>query len=216
MVGYKILRGLGRLVADVPHLRLERASLDAIVDAHLRKAYTLLHWLLVLEDGAQRDATRRSAGHELLVDLLRQKRSFAIERLFRILGLRDASADFEQLYDGMHSDDPLTRGTSQELLEQLVPGGWRGALRGLTDELPDAERLSAGRGFYDPAAFDDDALIGTLIAHPDEAIAALAAHLAAQRHLAVLAPPSDAPPLPLATTAPAWAATTPAAALERP
>ncbi len=177
LIGYKILRGLGRLVADVPGLRLDRASLDAIAEAQLRKCFALLHWRVVL-DGAPTGAARPPA-RELLIELLRQKLVFAVERLFRVLGLRDPRTDFEQLYLGVHSGDPMTRGTSHELLEQVVPTPWRAALHALTDDLPDAERLRAGRAFYEPSDLDETTLITRLAAHSDAALAALAGHLAA-------------------------------------
>ncbi|MDX2171213.1 MAG: hypothetical protein SF182_29360, partial [Deltaproteobacteria bacterium] len=171
MVRYKILRGLGRLLADDPALRLDRATLDAIVVSHLEKAFTLLHWIALLEA----DDAPRGAARDLLVELLRQKLGFAVERLFRVLGLRDPRADFEQVYDSVHSADATTRATGHELLEQLVPSAWRGALRALTSDEPVAERRRAGRAFYDPPALDAGQLLAALRGHVDPTVAALAA-----------------------------------------
>jgi AAA family ATP:ADP antiporter len=172
MVRYKILRGLGRMLTDAPTLHLDRDTLDAIVVSHLEKAFTLLHWIDVLEDGG---AAPHGDARGLLIALLRQKLEFAIERLFRVLGLRDPSADFEQVYDSVHSDDPSTRATGHELLEQLLPSAWRGALRALTSEDPITERRGAGRGFYDPPALDVAQLLTTLRQNVDPTVAALAA-----------------------------------------
>jgi AAA family ATP:ADP antiporter len=177
MVRYKILRGLGRMVTDAPALHLDRDTLDAIVVSHLEKAFTLLHWIDVLEDGTP---APRGDARGLLIELLRQKLDFAIERLFRVLGLRDPSADLEQVYDSMHSDDPTMRATGRELLEQLVPAAWRGALGALTGDDPLAARRSAGRAFYDPPALDAAQLLAALRANIDPTVAALAAAIRPQ------------------------------------
>jgi hypothetical protein len=173
--------------ADVPGLRLDEEMVDRVVDDHLAKTFPLLHWQVVLEEGAAQRAQRRTAGHRLLVELLRQKEHFAIERLFRMLGLYGREENFAQLYEGLHSEDRATRASSVELLEHALPARWRAAVLGLTDDVADADRLAAGAAFYQPAAVEYEALLAQLVDHQSDTVAALAAYHARELGLPIAA-----------------------------
>ena len=180
MLRYKLLRGLGRLMTDVPDLHLDPEVLDAVVEDHLAQAFPNLHWLAVLTTGAADVPARRTVGHRLLLELIGQRQAFAVERLFRVLGLRAPGDDFAQLYDSVHSDDAVTRAAARELLEQLLPARWRGAVLALVDDAPEADRLESGAPFYSAAALDYESLLAELAAHPSEAVASLASYHAVE------------------------------------
>ena len=190
MVRYRILRGLGGMRADVPDLQLDAAVLSQVVDDHLTKTFPLVHWRVVLDEGAAQRPERRTAGHGLLADLLRQKEAFAVERLFRSLGLCNPGEDFAQMYEGLQSPDAATQASSRELLEHVLPPRWRAAVVGLTDDGADAERLAAGAAFYEPPQLDYESLIAQLLAHRSETVASLAAYHASELGLTRAATPA--------------------------
>jgi hypothetical protein len=180
MVRYKILRGLGGMRANIPSLHLDANVLERVVDDHLAKTFPLLHWRVVLDQGAAERPERQTVGRQLLSDLLRQKESLAIERLFRVLGLTLATADFAQLYAALHGPDAAARASGRELLEHVLPAAWRAPVVGLTDEIPDAERLAAGKQCYVPAEIGYDDLVAELTRHRSDIIAALASYHAVE------------------------------------
>jgi hypothetical protein len=134
----------------------------------------------VLREGAQEVPARHTVGHRLLVELLSQRQEFAVERLFRVLGLRAPADDFAQLYDSLQAEDVATRAAARELLEQLLPQRWRGAVLALVDDAPDAERLAAGAPFYPAEAIEYDRLVLDLAAHASDAVASLATYHAVE------------------------------------
>jgi HEAT repeat protein len=176
MVRYKILRGLGRMRADVPNLQLDDEVVSRVVDDHLAKTFPLVHWRMILNEGAAQQPARRTPGHALLADLLRQKEAFAIERLFRVLGLRDPNENFAQLYEGLQSPDAAVRASSRELLEHTLAPRWRAAVVGLIDEGNDTDRLAAAGSFYEPEPIDYDGLLALLLDHHSDTLSALAAY----------------------------------------
>ena len=173
---YKLLRALGRLVSDVPSIELDAAVLDGVVDDHLGQAFPNLHWVAVIEAGAAEVPARRTVGHRLLLELLLQRQSFAVERLFRVLGLRAPDDDFAQIYDSVHGDDPDARSAGRELLERLVPSRWRAAVLALLDDAPAADRLQSGAPYYTAEAISYDELLRTLAQHASDAVSSLATY----------------------------------------
>lgn len=176
MVRYKILRGLGRMRADIPSLRFDASVLERVVDDHLAKILPLLHWRVVLDSGAVERPERQTVGRQLLSDLLRQKETLAIERLFRVLGLTFPGIDVGQLYEALHGPDAAARASAREVLDHVLPVRWRAPVIGLTDEIPDSERLAAGKRCYAAEDIDYDRLVADLSADRSDIVAALASY----------------------------------------
>ena len=144
MIRYKCLRGLGGMLAAHPELRLHPARLDAVVDRTLRASFRALHARVVLERGGREREERRTSSHKLLVELLRDKERFAIERLFRTLGLRYPAENFRRIYVGLTAGTADERSSARELLESLLPKQLGGAVLGLTDDVDAEQRLRGG------------------------------------------------------------------------
>jgi ATP/ADP translocase len=179
MVRFKILRGLGRMAADHPSLRLDQEVLRRAAEETLRSALRLLHWRRVLRRGALDDAGRRTPGHELLAQLLHDKQVHAVERAFRLFALHLPGEDWETLYRGLASADAKVRAGSREVLESALPPAWRAALLALVEDAAEPEQAGPEAAFatlYRPLALDYGGLMATLLEQPGETLRSLAAY----------------------------------------
>lgn len=181
-VRFKILRGLGRIVADDPRVALDRVLLRRTTEATLEAALRLLRWRLVLEQGARDDPRRATQVHELLAALLRDKERHAIDRLFRLLALRPRlrGEHLERVHRGLRSADPKLRASSRELLEALLRPPLRRPVLALVDEAPDAERLARAGGHHGAPPLDYPGLLAVLLDAPGDTLRSLAVHHAGE------------------------------------
>jgi HEAT repeat protein len=176
MVRYKILRGLGRLAAENPDVAVDPVVLAEATRSTLDAAFRLADWRLTLTRGAADDPRRATPGHELLATLLRDKEVHAVERVFRLLGLRHRGEDFEKIYRGLKSASPTVRAGSRELLENLLEPPLREAVVALVDDVPDGERLAGAAPFYLPEALAYEPLLFKLLDQQGETVRCIAAH----------------------------------------
>jgi HEAT repeat protein len=176
MVRFKMLRGLNRLAAEHPDLELDAGILREATRRTLETLYRLLEWRLTVVEGAARQPERRTPGHELLVQLLRDKEVHAVERLFRLLGLQHRGEDFENIYRGLRSGNAKVRAGSRELLENLLLPPVREAVLALVDDIPDERRLLGAGTFYAPSGPTYEALLATLLEEPGETLRCIAAY----------------------------------------
>ena len=176
MVRFKIIRGLGRIAADNPDLRLDTAVLAEATTVTLETSFRLVHWRSVLEQGAREEPRRATAGHGLLRALLHDKEVHAVERLFRLLGLQYRREDFRAIHRGLGSDKAKVRSGSRELLENLLDPPVREAVLALVDDAPAGHRLARTQAYYRAPALDYEAVIGTLLEQPGETLQSLAAY----------------------------------------
>jgi hypothetical protein len=180
MVRFKILRGLGRIAALHPEIPLDRRVLREGAERTLRACLRLVAWRLTLISGAAQDARRHTPGHDLLVELLRDKEAHATERLFRVLGLLQRGEDFKSIHRGLRSANPKVRAGSRELIENLLAPPLRDAVLALVDDVPDAERLARAAGFERVETTDYDSLLAALLDEPGETLRCLVAHHVAE------------------------------------
>ena len=176
MVRYKILRGLGRLAAENRDIAVDPAVIAEATRLTVSAAFRLVDWRLTLVRGAAEDPRRATAGHELLATLLRDKEVHAIERVFRLLGLRHRGEDFEKIYRGAKSARAKVRAGSRELLENLVEPPLREAIVALVDDVPDASRIAQAASFYVPEALGYEPLLFKLLDQEGETVRCIAAH----------------------------------------
>jgi len=102
--------------------------------------------------------------------LLHDKEDHAIGRVFHLLGLAFPTEDFRQIYRGLRSSRPGARASSIELVENLLEPPLRGAVAGLIDDLPDAQRLASSGRFHTPARLDYEALLERMLESESEAL----------------------------------------------
>jgi len=174
-VRFKILRGLGGLIASDPAVPLDDTLIDEVVRRQLMACFKVLRWRVALQRGAEEDATRRTVGHELLADLLEEKEALALQRLFRALGLKLRAEDLERIYDGLQSSDPTVRSSSRELLQDILPSDVRHAVAALVDDAPDTDRLAAAGDFDTREQLDYRGLLASLLSEASPTLWSLAA-----------------------------------------
>ncbi len=200
VVGYKILRGLGRMISDNQRLEIDRRLIERCLEAALRRAITLLDWRVDLTEQIQaaRGQTRTARGGEpegaapperralpasgeLLLELLREKERGSLERVFRLLGLRHPGEDFRAMYTGLRSGHGHMAASSRELLEYLVEPRAREAIFALfeRDADSDRQRLEQAAAFYGPPAQTQAERLRAMLADSSDALAGLAAHYVA-------------------------------------
>jgi len=187
-VRYKILRGLGRIIANHPEVVLERRILHEATRRTVEATLRILHWRSVLADGARQEPRRASPGHELLVTLLRDKETHAVERVFRLLGLAYRDEDLEGLYRGLHHSNRRLRASSRELLDNLLKPPLREAVAALVDDGPSASRIEAAATFFRPEPIEYEALLDRLLDQHDDTLRALAAYHVGELGLRTLRP----------------------------
>jgi HEAT repeat protein len=192
MVRYKILRGLGRLAAENPHVVLDGDVLRAGTQRTLEAVFRLVHWRTVLARGAAEDPRRATPGHELLVELLRDKEAHAVERVFRLLGLQYRGEDFEKIYRGLRSSSAKVKAGSRELLENLIRGPLREPVLALVDDVPDTQRLARAASIFGAAPLGYNDLLARLIEEPGETVRCLAVYHVGELGLSTFGPRLEA------------------------
>ncbi|HUS66416.1 MAG TPA: MFS transporter [Kofleriaceae bacterium] len=187
VVGYKILRGLGRMVTERSRIRIDPALLERSLDVVLGRALVLLDWRVTLVEGTA--AGPPTAAGPLLIELLREKEETAVERAFRLLGLRHPDEDVHAVYLGLRSDDPHTFASGRELIDHLVAGRVRAAILALVAErdIDDRARLALAAPFAELAGGSLDDALAAMRTDPSEAIAGLTADLLVELEGAVAA-----------------------------
>jgi hypothetical protein len=187
MVRFKMLRALNRL-ALYPEVLFDRNLLRQATEATLEAAFRLVDWRRVLEEGALAEPRRATPGHELLVRLLRDKETHALERIFRLLALQFRDEDFRGIYYGLRNNDARVRSSSRELLENLVKPPLRGPLLALVDDSPDWDRLQRAAPFYAPGLVDYETLLARILDEPGESLRCIAIYHVGELGLVELKP----------------------------
>jgi ATP:ADP antiporter, AAA family len=146
-LGFKILRGLGRLRAEHPELPVDGGALqqDALrmirraVDASChRRVVNLSRRCLPGGDGPCA---------ELLATALAEDIERALERVFRILHILEPTRSFRTLFSAVRNGDPDIRAKGRDMLEHLAPPALKRALLALVEEGPTSSRLTQPLGF---------------------------------------------------------------------
>jgi AAA family ATP:ADP antiporter len=169
-IRYQIGRALERLIERAPALILDEALLDRTIAATVSRAYRYLDRRIILARGAALDPSRKTPGHDVLFELLEDKETNAVERLFGLIGLAYRSDDFTDIYRGLTSPRKDARATSIELIENILREPLRSAVLGLIDDIPEADRLPAARDYHTPLGLDYEGLLVHMLASTSESI----------------------------------------------
>jgi hypothetical protein len=187
VVRYRILRALNRLAAS-PEAEFDGGRLLRGATATVEATFRVIHWRLVLEQGARAQPGRATPGHDLLVEMLRDKEAQSLERLFRLFSLLYRREDFKGMYRGLRSAHPRARSSSRELLENLLGPPLRAPVLALVDEGPDAVRLARAEAAYERTALDYEAVLALMLEQGGESLRCIAAYHVGELGLSVLRP----------------------------
>ncbi|MCB9730556.1 MAG: HEAT repeat domain-containing protein [Deltaproteobacteria bacterium] len=176
MVRYRIIVALEGLTRHHPSLRLNRSTLDAAIAAHLSRAFRYLDRRLTLERGAEEVPERRTPGHELMVRMLDDKQSHAVERLFRLLDLRHRRERFLPLLRGLRSESGEVTAASLELLENALSRELREPVVALVDDSSDRERLSAAGRFHEARRLDYEEALEEMLSSSSDTVRVVTAY----------------------------------------
>ena len=173
MTEFKILRALGRLRADNPALPIDVTPIRTYVRRAIDDAsrYALLGSRLRQEQSAKTPAS------ELLADLLSEKRRYAIDRVFRALGILYPHADMRQVHDAITSADDVRVAAAFEIIDGLVDAELRPPLVALMM----AEHAPTAR-----VNLTYEELLSALLVDPSDSLRSIAAHHVAERRLVAL------------------------------
>lgn len=185
-VNFKLLRGLGRMVADSPGLPLDHEVIVEIAEATLRKGIERRVWRGVVEREAAERPDRNTDGAQMLVALLREQEDNCLQCVFRLLGLLHPGEDFRMIYAGLIGDDEKGRSSALELIEATVRPRLRSAI--VTFATTDDTRRSVIDSFGSLAP-ETDGYVPTLrsmLRVENDALRGMAAHLIGELGLAEL------------------------------
>jgi len=191
VVRYRLLRAMNRLAAS-GEADFDPAVLRRAVDRTIEAIFRLVHWHSVLEEGARADPRRARPGHELLVQLLRDKEGQARERLFRLLAILDRGEDFKGIFLGLRSTDARARANSRELLENVLEPPRRAAVLAIVDEADDDARLAGAAGFYPIHPLGYEELLGLMLERGGESLRCIVAYHVGELGLVSLRPSLEA------------------------
>jgi hypothetical protein len=184
-VRYRILRGMNRLAAS-PEVRFDPALLRSATDATMAGVFRLLHWRSVLEQGAKGRPGRSTPGHDLLIQLLRDKEEQAIERLLRLLALQHRDEDFKRIHRGLRSSDARARASSRELLENVLEPARRDPVLAVVDDGGDAARLARAGAVYVAEPLGYEEVLALILEAGGESLRCVAAHHVGELRLVAL------------------------------
>ena len=186
VVRYKILRALGKLRMEYPDLALDGDALQELISRTISRTYELVEWRAALERGAEASPERKTDAQGLLQQLLLDKETNGIERLFRLLGLSYSGENVETLYRGLRSPRPDVQASSRELIEKLLSGSLRDAVLGLMDNAPAEVRLRSAGPYHSPTEKSYELVVQDLVSVSSESIRSLAMYHAAELGLSRL------------------------------
>lgn len=141
MVRFKILRGLGAMLAVRTDLVTDRDAIRQAMGQSIERGLQLLYWQAELTRGLEENPSRKTAASELLLQFLSDKGDLAAERLFRLLYLLQPKENFRRIWSGLKAQAPRIRDHSQELLDNILPTHLGASVLALVEEGSPADRL---------------------------------------------------------------------------
>ncbi len=137
MIRYKALRGLGRLVTQLPTATIDTKTIQKTLHANLMRIGRLLGWKAVFDD-----SPHKGIGMELLVDLLADKIENAVERVFRLVALLYRKSDLEDIFVSARSPSRGVRDSALELISAWEASPAKQVVLAVLDDLPARSMIS--------------------------------------------------------------------------
>jgi AAA family ATP:ADP antiporter len=180
LVRYKVLRGLGRLVAET-RVKVDRARIDAQIRHNLIEQVRVLAIRIALGSGP---IERGERSRRLVLELLDAKHQQSLERAFRLLGIRHKNEDIRGVFFALNARERRTRAHALEFLDVLttthasdtVGREVRELFLIAADDLTPAERVARSGRFLPTRPTTHAEALTSLIADEDESLAAFAAY----------------------------------------
>lgn len=181
LIRYKVLRGLGRLVAD-KDVRVDRDAILAQMHRNLIEHVQALACWAPLDRHA---ATREHLSGQILLGLLEDKIRQSLERAFRLLHIAYRGEDIRGAYLALRSSDRLARSSAMEFLDALTSDARgvtaherRELLKLVIDDLPAQQKVERASPHVPDAPADHEAALLLLLRDHDASVAALATYYA--------------------------------------
>jgi ATP/ADP translocase/HEAT repeat protein len=179
-VRYKVLRGLGRIVAE-NDVKIDRARIEKEAARNLIENLRMCAHRVGIDRGRRAD-TAVSPSEELLVGLLGDKQSQSLERAFRLLKIAHKREDIHRVHVAATSSDRRARSNAGEFLDSLLSGRSSSELRDLfrliVDDLDPTERVARAAAYLESTPRTRDEVLAALIEDHDEALATIASYYA--------------------------------------
>ena len=180
LIRYKVLRGLGHVAAS-HEVKVDRAKVEKQAQRNLLEHLRVTSLRVALE-GGKGDSIDTSPSEELLVGLLANKETQALERAFRLLKIAHKREDIHRVHIAATSKDKRARSNAGEFLDTLLFGRSQRELRALfrlvVDDLDAPTRVRRGAPYLGVIPNDRDEALAALIEDPDEALATLSSYYA--------------------------------------
>lgn len=152
MIRFRVLRGLGRLKANDPSLRIDPELIESELEACCQRVISMLDCRMSATMLRERREKYQHPAMDLLIETFRGKEVNALERFFRFLALKYPHENVHHMFNGLISSDSRVRAGSRELLDHVLEGPYRFAMRTLVDDIPDRDRLAGTAYYFDPSA----------------------------------------------------------------
>ena len=186
LVRYKVLRGLGRLVASTA-VDVNGAAIWIEMHKNLVEHLGLLARWVPLDVHPE---TRERECGKLLIGLLDDKLRQSLERAFRLLQIIYRQEDIHGVYSKLHTSDRRGRSNALEFLDALTSGvgseherETRDLLKLAVDDLPPQEKVRRAAAHVPDAPGAREIALGILVRDRDAWLAALAVHHALELDL---------------------------------
>ncbi len=165
---YKVMGALEKIRRDRPDLPMDKAVIERHVIAEAGRAFSALtlDTNLFVVGGLDRSC--------LLARALGEKRTRAMDRMFRLLGLVHPPSDIAAVQASIGIADIRKASGAIEFLDNILSGDVRKRVMLLVDEMPDEERVRKGNVIYRTRTRDVEDTLAQLIHDENQTIAAAA------------------------------------------
>jgi CRP-like cAMP-binding protein len=174
---FKAVAALQHLRRDHPGLAVDRSVIERRVLREAARAFdtlTLYTNLFVAGD---------LNPDSLLARALEEKRSRALNRVFRLLSLVHPADDIGAVQASLAIADARSRSGAIELLDNLLAGEVRKRVMLLVDDMPADERVRKGNALYNTRRRDLEDTLAQLVHDENQVVAAAAIHVVQERRL---------------------------------
>jgi AAA family ATP:ADP antiporter len=176
-VRYKVLRGLGHIVA-ASDVKVDRRKIEKEARRNLVEHLRITALRVALDPGTVKQGSAAiSPTEELLLDLLADKQSQALERAFRLLKIAHRREDIHRVHSAAKSKDRRARSNAGEFLDTLLAGSRQRELRELfrlvVDDLEPIVRVRRAAPWLGSYPHDRKAALAALAEDRDGGLANL-------------------------------------------